>query len=55
MILILLPLIIKYMYESPHFILTSTGNIDQCKYIINSIADINDEEPIIDKIAFSYS
>lgn len=55
MILILLPFVMKFLYESPHFVLASSGNIDVCKYIINSIADVNDEEPIIDRIAFSYS
>jgi hypothetical protein len=53
--IILLPFIMKFLYESPHFILTSTGNIDVCKYIINSIADVNDEESITEKIAFSYT
>jgi MFS family permease len=55
MVLILLPLNMKFLHESPHFILASSGSIDMCKYIINSIADVNDEEPIQDKIAFSYS
>jgi hypothetical protein len=53
--LILIPLAMKFAYESPSFVLAVTGNLDECKHIINCIAEINDEEQINDKIAFSYS
>ena len=51
--IILLPLVIKFVYESPHFIISKTGNHDLCKYVLNGIADVNDEEPIIDRLSFS--
>ncbi len=46
-------LFIKYDFESPHYVLASTANQDTCKYIFNSIALINEEDTITDKIAFS--
>jgi MFS family permease len=55
LLVISLILFIKFVYESPHHMLASTGNIDLLKYIINGIADVNDEEPLTDKIAFSHS
>ena len=46
-------LLIKYAFETPYFTLISTGSNDECKYILNSMALINEEDTITDKIAFS--
>jgi hypothetical protein len=40
--LILLALFIRYSFESPYYYLASTANMDGLKFIINSIAGIND-------------
>lgn len=53
LLIILGSLFMKYTFESPHHVLASTANIDTCKYILNSIALINEEDTITDKIAFS--
>jgi hypothetical protein len=45
----------RLVFESPYHVLASTGNIDLLKYIVNGIADVNDEEPLTDKIAFSHT
>lgn len=49
-----LGLFMKLVYESPHYILSTSANIDYCKYIINSIASINNESAIEEKIYFSH-
>ncbi|CDW88626.1 organic cation transporter [Stylonychia lemnae] len=54
-ILILGGIFMKNTFESIHYLLASTGQIDAVKYILNRIAVINDEDIITDKIAFSLS
>jgi hypothetical protein len=49
----LLVIFFKYSLETPHWELTSTGNIDSAKYVLNKIAITNGEDLITDKIAFS--
>ena len=44
-------LFIKYTYESPHYIEASTGSTDHCKYILNQIATINNEDIITEKLS----
>ena len=41
MTIICLPLFMRYVFESPHFILATTGNIDSCKYIVNCIGAVS--------------
>ena len=36
--LILVIVFMKYTFDSPHFILASTGNIDLIRYVLNSIS-----------------
>jgi hypothetical protein len=48
-------LFIKYTHESPHYVLANTGSQDHCKYILNYIANFNDEETITDKVAIGFS
>lgn len=45
-------LLMKYAFESFHFVLVSTGSNDVCKYILNSMALINEEDTLTEKIAF---
>lgn len=53
--LILVLLFMKYAFESPHYIMTSTASADSLKSVLNKIASINEEDIITDKIAFSLS
>lgn len=36
-----LALFMKYVFESPHFVMTATANMDNLKYILNNIATFN--------------
>lgn len=53
LMVILLSLFIKFTFESPLQIMVSSGNHDMCKFVLNSIAIINEEEIIREKLAFS--
>lgn len=44
---------IKFTFDSPCQIMVSTGSEDTCKSFLNKIAQINDEDPITEKLAFS--
>ena len=46
---VLIPLFMKYVHESPLHVMTTTAD---CKFILNSIAIINEEDIIKDKIYF---
>lgn len=48
-------LFVKYTFESTHYLLASTGQLDVVKYILNKIAAINDEDILTDKLAFTLS
>jgi hypothetical protein len=45
----------KLTFESPLYIMVSTGVHDQGKAILNSIAIINEEDILTEKLAFSYT
>ena len=49
---VLITLFAKYVYESPLHVMTTTADHDWCKFILNSIAIINEEDIIKDKIYF---
>ena len=49
---ICLGMFMKYAFESPLYVMTATGDHDMCKFIFNSIAIINDEEIIREKLTF---
>ena len=50
---VLLVLFMKFAFESPHFIMTSTASLDTLKFILNRMAIINEEDILTDKIALS--
>lgn len=52
LLLITVGLLIKFMHESPHFVLASTADTTMCKYVLNCIAETNDEEMITEQIEF---
>jgi hypothetical protein len=52
---VLLGAFMKMTLESPLFIMVASGNHDLCKFILNSIAIINEEEIIKEKLAISLS
>ena len=49
---VLVPLFAKYVYESPLHVMTTSGDHDWCKFILNSIAIINQEDIVSEKIYF---
>ena len=49
---VLIPLFMKYVHESPLHVMTTTAEQDWCKFILNSIAIINEEDIIKEKIFF---
>lgn len=53
LMIVFLGLFIKYAYDSPLQIMVSTASHDLCKYVLNRIAIINEEEIITEKLAFS--
>ena len=55
LMLVLSLLFLKYTYDSAPYILASTGNVDQVRYVINRIAATNDEVSIDEQIVFSHS
>ena len=55
LMLILVSIFAKYAFESPLQVMISSGNHDMCKYVLNSIALINDEDIVREKLAFSYT
>lgn len=56
LMLLLSILFLKYTYESPYYVLASTGSTDEVKYILNKIATVNDEDTVDDEtILFAYT
>lgn len=53
LLVIFIFLFMKFTFESPHHVLVSTASIDLCKYVLNNIAIVNEEDIITDKLAFS--
>lgn len=49
---ILIPLFLKYVFESPLYVMSRFADQDMCKFILNSIAVINEEEIVKEKIYF---
>lgn len=51
--LLLSGLFIRGVHESVHYLLASTGQPDAAKYVLNRIAEVNEENILTDKLAFS--
>lgn len=46
LMLVLSVLFLKYSFDSPYYVLASTGNVDEVKYILNKIAVTNEEDTL---------